>query len=157
MDAIGLNRHFGIESTAELFSVAGEKVHFTSALRYPVFVDGKNYNGTPDMLKTEILREMVETYLAEEARVLRNAVWLPLGPKPVIALKHLCRLGLLKPDQILDGIPHPSGANAERIAAFLGTKPDGLLSKQTNGRQIAAARNDLVEKIERLRTGGLSA
>jgi hypothetical protein len=150
MDEIGLNKLFAIRSTSELFTVNGEQVHFTSALRYPVFVGGENYNGTPHMLKTPVLKAMIEIYLAEEARVLSDAVWLPLGPKPAVALQHLAKLGLLKHEQILDGMPHPSGANAERVAAFLGTKSDHLLSKQTNGRQITLAKTSLVDKINLL-------
>lgn len=157
MDEIGLNRYFGIRSTGELFTAKGEQVHFTSALRYPVFVDGANYNGTPDMLRTPVLRELIETYLAEEARVLNDAVWLPLGPKPAIALQHLAKLGLLKPAQILNGMPHPSGANAERVAAFLGTKSADQLSKQTNGGQISAAKAALIAKINTLSSTGEAA
>lgn len=52
MDSVGLNALFNIVSTASLFTEAGEQVHFTSALRYPVFVKGENYNGNPHMLKT---------------------------------------------------------------------------------------------------------
>lgn len=157
MDAIGLNSLFGIPSTASLFTEAGEQVHFTSALRYPVFVGGENYNGAPHMLKTPILRELIETYLAEEARILRDAVWLPLGPKAAIALQHLASLGILRPEQILDGMPHPSGANAERVAAFLGTKSADKLSTKTNATQIAAAKASLIGKIQLLSNKGVAA
>jgi hypothetical protein len=157
MDGIGLNRLFDIASTASLFTEAGEHVHFTSALRYPVFVNGENYNGNPHMLKTRILREMVETYLAEEAKELHDAVWLPLGPKPAIALQHLAVLGLLRSEQILDGMPHPSGANAERVAAFLGTKHVDQLSSKTNATQIMTAKKNLIEKIALLKSQGVVA
>ncbi|MCD4659766.1 hypothetical protein [Agrobacterium sp.] len=154
MDSVGLNALFNIVSTASLFTEAGEQVHFTSALRYPVFVKGENYNGNPHMLKTPVLRDIIETYLAEEARALQGAVWLPLGPKPAIALQHLAGLGLLRPEQILDGMPHPSGANAERVAAFLGTKPVDQLSTKTNATQIMAAKQNLIEKIGLLKSQG---
>jgi len=157
MDGIGLNALFNIASTASLFTEAGEQVHFTSALRYPVFVNGENYNGNPHMLKTPILRELIETYLTEEARALKDAVWLPLGPKPAIALQHLAGLGLLRREQILDGMPHPSGANAERVAAFLGTKPVDQLSSKTNATQIMAAKKNLIEKISLLKSQGDAA
>lgn len=157
MDGIGLNSLFNIASTASLFTEAGEQVHFTSALRYPVFVNGENYNGNPHMLKTPILRELIETYLAEEASVLKDAAWLPLGSKPAIALQHLADLGLLRREQILDGMPHPSGANAERVAAFLGTKPVDELSTKTNATQIMAAKKKLIEKISLLRSQGDAA
>ena len=157
MDEIGLDRLFDIQTTASLFTHAGEQVHFTSALRYPVFVNGENYNGNPHMLKTTVLREMIETYLAEEARALGDAVWLPLGPKPTIALQHLANLGILRQEQILDGMPHPSGANAERVAAFLGTKSREHLSAKTNADQILRAKGHLLDKISHLRAQGATA
>ena len=70
LEAIGVARYFGVPTTAEFFRPDAADIHFTSALRYPVFVDGKNYNGTPDMLATRIFRQMVETHLAEEAAFL---------------------------------------------------------------------------------------
>ena len=45
-----------------------------------------------------------------------------MRPKPAAALRHLAGLGILDPSHILDGLPHPSGANAERVAYFLGRK-----------------------------------
>jgi hypothetical protein len=152
MDAIGLNTLFGITTTRELFTPNHEKVHFTSALRYPVFINGKNYNGTPNMLGVPILRELIETYLVEEARKLENAVWLPLGPKPAVALRHLVSLGILRSKQILEGMPHPSGANSERVSAFLETKHGDQLSRVTNASHILAAKAGLIHQIQLLRS-----
>ena len=157
MDAIGLQQLLGVPSTDVLFSTAGEKVHFTSALRYPVFVDGKNYNGSPDMIRTPILRRMVESYLAEEVKTLPHAMWIPLGPKPAAALRHLAALGVLERQRILDGLPHPSGANAERIACFLGRKPAHAASLRTNPQKLAEARRALEAQVQRLIMKGASA
>ncbi len=57
--------------------------------------------------------------------MLPEALWLPLGPRPAAALRHLVTLGVLAPERVLEGMPHPSGANAERIKFFLGLKPRG--------------------------------
>lgn len=150
LDAIGVTRHLGLVSAANLFAPGGELVHLTSALRYPVFVDGKNYNGTPDMIRTPMLRKMVETCLAEEARLLPGALWLPLGPKPAQALHHLAARGDIDPARILDGMPHPSGANAERVAVFLGRKAPQDASSKTNGPALVAARIRLAARIDAL-------
>ena len=99
LDAIGVAEHLGVQTTAEIFRPGSQDVHFTSALRYPVLVNGKNYNGTPDMLKTPLLRRMVETHLAEEARMLPDALWLPLGPRPEAALRHLARQGAARQEE----------------------------------------------------------
>jgi len=57
---------------------------------------------------------------------------------------------VLAADRILHGIPHPSGANAERIAYFLGRKDEAALSRQTNGAQIDADRLALRAKMAAL-------
>lgn len=151
LDAIGVARHFAVGSTAELFRPGSTAVHFTSALRYPVFVDGRNYNGTPDMLATPILRRMVETHLAEEAGLLPDALWLPLGPKVEAALAHLVRMGRLRADRVLGGMPHPSGANAERVAVFLGRKDPAAASRQTNPAPLLAAFGRLKAQVAAIR------
>jgi len=64
----------------------------------------------------------------------------PLGPKVGLALDWLAQRGVVPAARILHGIPHPSGANAERIAYFLGRKDKSTLSSRTNGAQIDADR-----------------
>lgn len=155
LDAIGLAEHLGVETTAELFRPGSQDVHFTSALRYPVFMGRQNYNGTPDMLRTPLLRRMIETYLGEEARMLPNALWLPLGPRPEAALRHLARQGLIDGKRIVGGLPHPSGANAERVAVFLGRKSPDMASRQTNAAKLLSAFKALSAQIAALK--GVSA
>jgi hypothetical protein len=150
LDAIGVAEHFKVKSTSEMFRSGSTAVHFTSALRYPVFVDGKNYNGTPEMLTTPILRKQIDTHLSEEARLLPDAIWLPLGPKAAAAVAHLAARGLLAPNRILTGMPHPSGANAERVAVFLGRKRPEDASKQTNPLLLLAAAERLKAQISKL-------
>lgn len=150
LDAIGVGEHFGVRTTAEMFQPGAKAVHFTSALRYPVFVDGENYNGSPDMLRTPILKKQIDTFLAEEARALPNAIWLPLGPKAEAAVSHLAGHGILRREQILAGMPHPSGANAERVAVFLGRKRPEDASKQTNPTQLLAAFSRLKAQISEI-------
>jgi hypothetical protein len=150
LDHVGAHRALGVGSCAEVFEPARELAHFTSALRHPVFVGGENYNGTPDMLRTPALREMVETHLAAEARALPGAVWLPLGPKALAAVRHLVDLGVLDGTRVLEGLPHPSGANAERIAYFLGRKPREALSAKAPSGPIDSARASLRLQLSKL-------
>jgi len=149
-DHIGLPRVLGVRSVAEIFDPGRELVHLTSALRHPVFVGGKNYNGNPDLLRTPALRRIVENHMAAEVRSLPQAIWLPLGPKPAAALAHLAGLGLLDRNRILDGLPHPSGQNGERVAYFLGRKPRAALSSKTLPGPIDEAREQLVARVSRL-------
>ena len=41
----GLDGWLGLGSTMELFSPGNRLAHFTSALQFPVFVEGRNYTG----------------------------------------------------------------------------------------------------------------
>lgn len=151
LDCVGVARYFGVSSTAMLFRPGAKDVHFTSALRYPVFIDGKNYNGTPDMIGAPLLRKQVETHLAEEAMMLSHAIWLPLGPKAGAAIDHLVHQNKLDPSRVLSGLPHPSGANAERVAVFLGRKRAEDASRQTDPGPLIAARARLAGQIETLK------
>jgi hypothetical protein len=151
LDHVGLASTLGIATCTTLFDPARETVHLTSVLRYPVFVGGANYNGAPDMLKTPLLKSMIDTCLTDEARRLSKAVWLPLGPQPARALDYLCSRSLLDRRQVLDGLPHPSGANAERIAYFTGRKTREALSSKTNPDALDAALKKLRRQVADLR------
>jgi hypothetical protein len=86
---------------------------------------------------------MIEELLADEVRRLPGAVWQPLGDKPLAALKHLASKGVLNSRQIAPVLPHPSGANAERVAFFLGRKSAEALSAKTNAASISELRRAL--------------
>lgn len=121
LDSAGVAKWFGIKSSGDLFGTAAHLVHFTSALRNPVFVARKNYSGQPVILRHARLRQTVEDTLAAEARALPNAYWLPLWDVPGDALQHLVSHGELSPDQVLAPMPHPGGGNCENISWFRGT------------------------------------
>jgi hypothetical protein len=151
LDHVGLQRWLGIASCASLFGEHAHLMHVTAVLRHPIFVAGKNYNGaSPNMLTTPLLQAQLLDYFAAEAGALPDAVYVPLGPKVGLALDWLARRGVLAPERILHGIPHPSGANAERIAYFLGRKDKATLSSRTNGTQIDADRSALRARMAAL-------
>lgn len=147
LDEIGVPALYGRTSAGEFFSDRHSRVHFTSALRYPVYLAGKNYSGTPNPLSQPILKAMIETHLAEEAKQLRAAMWVPLGQHAEAALLHLASSGALPRTSILVGLPHPSGANAERIAYFLGRKDRAALSAKTNATRLDEAKRQLLEQV----------
>lgn len=91
------------------------------------------------------LRERVVAAVAAGASCRAAAV--RFGPKPAATLAHLAGLGILDPTRILDGLPHPSGANAERISYFLGRKPRAALSSNTRPEPIDEARERLIARI----------
>ncbi len=150
MDAIGLSRWLGISSCADLFASKGELLQTASALQFPVFVDGDNYNGSPDPSKSPLLRSMLVEHFAGMVKSLPDAVYIPLGPVPTKALAWLVREGHIPAGRILEGLPHPSGANAERIAYFLGRKAKAELSTKTDPTKLDAARQILVSAVKSL-------
>ncbi len=148
LDHVGLQRWLGIASCASLFGADAHLMHVTGALRQAIFVDGVNYNGaSPNMVSTPLLQAQLLDYFGQEAASMKDAVFVPLGPKVSQALSWLAVRGVLDEARILHGLPHPSGANAERIAYFLGRKEKALLSSRTNGAQIDAARLALHAKM----------
>jgi hypothetical protein len=152
LDFIGLNSWLGLQSCASLWLGDNDLVHFTSALRFPVFVDGRNYSGQPSITSIPLLRKFLTECLSEEASILSRAVWVPLGPLATLAADWLVERGCLQSGMVLKGLPHPSGANAERIAYFLERKPRDLLSSKTNAATLDTVRSQL-----RLKVGTLTA
>jgi hypothetical protein len=150
LDYIGLARWMRINSTSELWSSRSDLVHFTSAVRYPAFLNGENYSGNPSMITTPILRDILIRSLGEEVAALPDAVWVPLGPKASEAMALLVKLGLLAADRLLLGLPHPSGANAERISYFLGRKDRASLSSKTAPDAIEMNRTQLLNQVASL-------
>ncbi|MGD9664945.1 MAG: hypothetical protein AB7U34_07045, partial [Novosphingobium sp.] len=150
MDHVGIGRLLGLKSTKGLWGADSHLVHFTSALRYPVFVDGKNWSGNPDMVRTPALRTWLFAYTGAELATLHDAFIVPLGPKVAAAMLHLAEQGLIDKNRIMDGMPHPSGANQERVACFLGDKPASACSAKTNPQAIYAMRDALCRKVTRL-------
>jgi hypothetical protein len=147
LDAIGVQRWLGIASCASLFDQDAHLVQISAILRHPVFVDGRNYSGTPGMAKLPFLREQVLRYFAHEAAQLPDALYIPMGGSVAEGLDWLAREGVIRRERILHGLPHPSGANAERVAYFLGRKERAALSSRTNARQIDAARATLMAQM----------
>lgn len=150
LDHVGLARWLGLAGCDALFASAGNRVHFTSMLRYPVFVDGKDYSGTPSPLATPFLKRQLELVLLDELRQLPTAVFVPLGPRVSEVMAWAARQGAVDAQRVLDGMPHPSGANAERIAYFLGRKRAQDLSSKTNAQALDTARENLRVKIAAL-------
>lgn len=150
LDAVKVQRWLGIPSCATLFGSDAHLVHVGAILRHPVFVDGRNYSGTPAMPRHAFLRDEVMRYFAREAALLPDALYVPMGASVSEALDWLAARGIVRADRILHGLPHPSGANAERVAYFLGKKDKAALSGKTDGDRIDAARAALVARMEGL-------
>lgn len=152
LDDVGIQRWLRIASAAELFAGSRELLHTTSVLRHAVFRKGKNYNGTPSMLRNPVLRQHIYDHFVAEIACLDQAVFLPLGGKVAAALDFLAGRGVLARERILPSLPHPSPANIERIHCFLGLKQPQRASPKTNVHKLLAAREMLVRQIALLST-----
>lgn len=150
LDGVGINRWLGLQTTADLFGKAGHLVHFTSVLRYPVFYKGANYSGNPSPERSPFLLQQVEEYFFREIEQLKQAIFVPLGDVPRKMLEMAVGRGLLSPGRVLNGLPHPSGANAERIAYFLGRKSASACSSKCNTAALDAAKISIATMVEQL-------
>jgi hypothetical protein len=139
LDFLGVATQLDIASTAELWTTHTDLVHFSAALRYPVFVGAKNFNGA-GVERNPFLLAQIDSYFALECTHLTHAMFIPFGTAAQVACDRVVAQGLLRPEQVLAGLPHPSGANAERVAYFLGQKTRASLSAQTRPEPIDAAR-----------------
>lgn len=146
LDHVGVAARLGIPSTAEFWGAGQHLAHFTSALRYPVFEKSRNYSGG-GLLSSALLKGELDRWFASECRTLPNALYVPLGPAALSACDRQVAAGILRRGNILGGLPHPSGANAERIAYFLGRKPRHLLSTRTRPEPLDAAREQAYRTI----------
>lgn len=152
LDAIGLADWLKIDSCAELFTHHLSRVHFTSLFTQPLFVQGKNYNNTPSFRHSALLAESIERGFAQEAQQLPDALFVPLGPVPTQGIEMLAERQLIDRRRILSGLPHPSGANSERIHYFLGRKSRDSLSSRTNPQMLDQAREKLCQQMAALNT-----
>jgi hypothetical protein len=150
LDAVGVQRWLGIASCASVFGIDAGMMQVTAILRHAVFVNGKNYSGAPDMTRTPFLQQQILEWFADEAALLRDALFIPMGSTTGAGLDWLAARGVIDPERILHGLPHPSGANAERVAYFLGRKDKSALSANTNGDQIDASRAALRAQVDAL-------
>lgn len=104
------------------------------------------------MVRTAKLREWLLAWTGAELAQLKGCIIVPLGPKVAAAMHFLAVQGAIDATQIMDSLPHPSGANQERVACFLGDKAAEACSVKTNPDKLELARTSLIQRVARLRT-----
>lgn len=98
-------------------------------------------------MRLEPVRRWVERYTLREISDLSKAIIVPLGDVVGVTLQALMRERGMDDRRLLSGLPHPSGANAERIACFMGTKLPEDASSRTDGYALVEARTRLAEQV----------
>ncbi|MCV9964640.1 hypothetical protein OIU34_22370 [Pararhizobium sp. BT-229] len=150
LDFIGLPKAIGISSAADLWGKASSLAHFTSALRYPTFFKGENYNGTPRVASNAMLKKHADTWFGEEARMLREAVFVLLGRKVDDAVLPVLRANGVPDSRIISNFFHPSPANRERVQYFTGTLGKEP-SNRVNRARTDADREEIIAKVAAFR------
>lgn len=118
LDAIGLATVHGVETVGALID-RPDAVHVTNAVRHPVTVLGRDYDGRrPLLLRYPRLAAYVHQVLAPELASLPDAIVVPLGRIAGEAVARLVEEERLEMARCLLGMPHPSGANGHREADF---------------------------------------
>lgn len=115
LDAIGIPELLGAEGGAELFGEQRDLIHTTSAVRYPVFIEGRNYTGHgPFIMQSPLLSGYTRTILLDELDRVGDALVIPLGKAVADVLRVFVQEGRLDGERCLFEFPHPSGANGHR-------------------------------------------
>lgn len=122
LDEIELNKFLNIRSCSQLFEEKDYLLHTVSLIPYPVFVKGQNYSGySPKLINSEFLMKYIYENFVDELKQLNNSdriLIIPLGRCVEEVLFKLSEYKIITRNQILNGFPHPSGANVNRILQF---------------------------------------
>ena len=155
MDEAGIAEFLDIETTAQLFSDRQDLVNLTSCVRYPTFEvkNGKETNFNAEIKQGTRLFEFAVPLTLEELNKAPNALLLPLGPKVQHYLEKVVK-GTNFENRLLPELPHPSGANAERIAYFLGRKAKDTLSSRTNPEKLDKSKKNIKKILRSLKVRG---
>ena len=123
LDDLELDKKLNIHSTSELFKIENSFLHSTSVIKYPVFNNGKNYTGSaPSPQKSEVLWEQIEKLFIPEIKEFKGKLIIPLGKSVSEILLKIQSKNKLNDNFILNGFPHPSGANGHRAKQFESNK-----------------------------------
>jgi len=117
LDELKVNKKLKIKSCESLFNKNSKHLHTTSLVKYPVFDKGKNYSGS-NILKKEILLNFIEKNFLKELKIHQNSIIIPLGNTVSSTIRYLNDKYNLKLSCLLEGFPHPSGANARKNIQF---------------------------------------
>lgn len=121
-------RHFGfaqvlgIRDEADLWDGESALLHATSIIPHAAFKRGKFFSGSEfsEVWKSPILRNCFETCFVPTLAMLDPACrFIGLGPLVSQALAWCVKQGLLRPEQRIGTLPHPSRHSGSQVAVFL--------------------------------------
>lgn len=156
VDAMGISRHLGIASAAELWGTNANLMHATSVVPHAAFVRGKPFAGSfSEILRSPILRECFEADFAASLNLLPpTALFVGLGPTPAEALAFVARQGIIDGARVLGWLAHPSTSSGSQVGIYLGERnPDDLDPKDPVRSRVAAllsASADLRRRLKQI-------
>jgi len=115
-----------IDDAADLFGASQHLLQTTSLLRYPVFANGDDYRGKPDMTRHPLLRQFLLNHFVAEVDALQDAVFVSLGPQVQRVFDSLIREGVLDSNRVIRGMLHPSGNCTYRINYLTGERNEPI-------------------------------
>lgn len=123
-------RHFnfakilGIRDEADLWDGAAVLLHSTSVVPNAAFKNGKMFSGSFDeIIKVDALRQRFESdFAASLSALATDALYVALGKTPYDALRHCVGLEVIKENQLLGALAHPSRSGGSQVAVYLGEK-----------------------------------
>jgi uracil-DNA glycosylase len=125
LNKLGYAKALNISCTSSLWSENSHLVHFCSLLKYPVFINNKDYCGQTALLNSAELTQLLhQEFVKDLASINPDALLVPLGEMVANIITELrnngsiCQQVKTYQGQVV-APPHPSGANAESIALLL--------------------------------------
>ena len=119
MNELGIQHWLRLASSEELFEQYAAWLHSTSMIRYPAFINGRNYSGTqPDLMNIEAIRMYAYEHMEEQVTMFPHIPIIPLGRKVEAIMRMLVEREIVDEARVLWGFPHPSGANGHRHQQF---------------------------------------
>jgi len=118
----GIHKWLRLQDSSELFSSSKDLLQTTSLLRYPVFINNRDYRGQPNMLKNPLLRRYLFDYFVKDINSLEGALFFPLGSTATKIINELIKQGAIDSEKVMSGMCHPSGNNTYRINYFIGDR-----------------------------------
>ncbi|SDN30389.1 hypothetical protein SAMN04488137_4010 [Fictibacillus solisalsi] len=115
LDELGLPSLLDLPGADALFGEERQLLHTVSIIKYPLFVNGKNYTGhQPPIRKSSFLMNYARDTLETDILALERPLIIPLGKAVEDVLRVFIGEGKIEESQCLLGFPHPSGANGHR-------------------------------------------
>jgi uracil-DNA glycosylase len=125
LNKLAINKRLAIPCCSQLWQQQHHRVHFCSLLKYPIFINGRDYNGQLKLFNsTELIQLLYQGFVSDLKQINPKAIILPLGEMVASTIQILCDKGDIRQRPVFheDKViapPHPSGANAESIALLL--------------------------------------